>query len=77
MECPECPLEWDRKSLSREAFFTRTGMGLDPGNIVYASMLYTINWMAGADAERFVEKWPTTCDSCDRSQLLGVAHQLV
>jgi len=45
---PESALEWDMKALSRQNFFTRIGVALDPSNVVLSCVLLVCICRSGA-----------------------------
>ena len=63
-ECPACPLQWDRKALSHQHFFTSIGVPLDPGNVAYVGMLYTVVCRVGG---ALPEKYSESCKYCHLS----------
>ena len=60
-ECPACPLEWDRKALSHQHFFTNIGVPLDAGNVTYVGMLFTVVCRVGGELP---ENWSDSCKTC-------------
>ena len=47
-DLPESALDWDMKALSRQNFFTRIGVPLDPGNVVSSCVLLVCICRSGA-----------------------------
>ena len=65
-DLPESALEWDMKALSRQHCFTRIGVALDPGNVVYSCMLWICICRSGASVHDVEEEhMNANCAACN------------
>ena len=64
---PDSALEWDRKALSRENYFSIIGVGLDPGNVVLLCMLLDCFALSGAAVHKVHAGYMDMgCAVCDK-----------